>query len=90
MNAPLIHAKTMEVAQIRLMAIYAFVQEDFTEMTVNLKSTSAPQNHAKITPPALMELVNIPVDASKDLMEFLASKTSMNVVLGHAPTMLHA
>jgi len=90
MNAPLIHAKTTDVAQIRPMAIYAFVQEDFTEMTVNLKSTSAPQNHAKITLPALMELANIPVDASRDLMEFRASKTLTNVVLGHAPTMLHA
>ena len=90
MNAPLVHAKTTEVAQIRPMAISAFVQEGFTEMTVNLKSTSVPQNHAKITPPALMELANIFVNASKDLMEFGASKTLMNVALGHAPTMLHA
>jgi len=35
-------------------------------------------------------LANIFVDASKDLMEFRASKTLMNVALGHAPTMLHA
>ena len=89
MNAPLVHAKTTEVAQIRPMAISAFVQEGFTEMTVNLKSTSVPQNHAKITPPALMELANISVSASKDLMEFRASKTLMNVALGRAPTMLH-
>jgi len=90
MNAPLIHVKTTEVAQIRSVAMFAFVQEDLTEMTVNLKSTSVPQNHAKITLPALMELANIPVDASRDLMEFRASKTLMNVALGHAPTMLYA
>ena len=90
MNAPLVHAKTKEVAQIRPMAISAFVQEGFTELNVNLKSTSVPQNHAKITPPALMELASILVNASKDLMEFRANKTLMNVALGHAPTMLHA
>ena len=90
MSASLVHAKTTEAAQIRPMAIHVCVQEGFTETTVNLKSTSAPQNHAKITPPALMELANIFVDASKDLMEFRASKTLMNVALGHAPTMLHA
>ena len=90
MNVPLVHAKTTEVAQIRPMAISAFVQEGFTEMTVNLKSTSVHQNHAKITLPALMKLANTLVDASMVLMEFRASKTLMNVALGHAPTMLHA
>lgn len=90
MNAPLVHVKTTEVAQIRPMAMSASVQEGFTEVTANMKSTSAPQNHAKTTQPALMELANTLVNASKDLMEFRASKTLMNVALDHAPTMLHA
>ena len=63
MNAPLVHARTTEVAQIRPMALFASVQQDFMEISVNLKSTSAPQNHAKITQPALMGLANILANA---------------------------
>ena len=63
MNAPLVHARTTEDAQIRPMALFASAQQDFMEMSVNLKSTSAPQNHAKITQPALMGLANILANA---------------------------
>lgn len=63
MNAHLVHVRTTDAAQIRPMALFASVQQDFMEITVNLKLTSAPQNHVKITQPALMGLANILVNA---------------------------